>query len=136
MSMYLPNIFPMVLNVSPSKQIETSVEVLPDLVVWLGFLLLFQIKHSTTQIHLTQPHKLWVIFENIFLNQGLSQKRRCRIHLHRNSRRSNPFHVRDPLLMELVIHGFWVYPITCKYFNQSYFCKDNDFVLERIEIGY
>ena len=117
MSMYLPNMFPMVLNDSSSKQIETSVEVLLDLVMWLGFLFLFEIKHPPTQIHLTQPHKLWVIFENIFLNQVLSQKRRCRIHLHRNSRGSNPLHMRDPLLMDLAIHNFWIYPITCKYFN-------------------
>ena len=75
MSMYLPNMFPMVLNVSSSKQIETSVEVLPDIVMWLGFLLLFEVKHPPTQIHLTWPHKLSVIFENIFLNQGLSQKK-------------------------------------------------------------
>ena len=109
MSMYLPNMFPMVLNVSSSKQIHTSVEVLPDLVMWLGFLLLFEIKHTHTQIHLTWPHiKLWVIFKNIFLNQGLSQKIRCRIHMHRNSRGFNPLHVRDPLIIELVIHGFWV----------------------------
>jgi len=109
MSMYLLNMFPMVLNVSSSKQIETSVEVLLDLVMRLGFLLLFEIKHPPTQIYLTRPHiKLWVIFENIFLNQGFSKKRRFRIHLHRNSIGSNPLHVRDPLLMELVIHGFWV----------------------------
>ena len=106
MSMYLPNMFPMVLNYSSSKQIETSVEELANLVMWLGFLLLIEIKHPPTQIHLTSPKKLWVIFKNIFLNQGLSQKIRCRIHLHRNSRGSNPLHVRDPLLMELVIHGF------------------------------
>ena len=74
MSMHLPNMFPMVLNVSSSKQIETSVEELPNLVMWLGFLLLIEIKHPPTQIHLTRPHKLWIIFLNIFLNQGLSQK--------------------------------------------------------------
>ena len=108
MSMYLPNMFPMVLDVSSSKRIETSVEVLSDIVMSLGLLLLFEVKHPPTQIHLTRPHKLWVIFLNIFLNQGLSQKRRCIIHLHRNSRGYNPLHVRDPLLMELVIHSFWV----------------------------
>ena len=129
--MYLPNMFPMFLNVSSSKQIKTSVEVLTDIVMWFG-LLLFEVKHPPTEIRLMWPHKLCVIFENIFLNQGLSQKRRCRIHLHRNTRGYNPLHVRDPLLMELVIHGFWVYPITCKYFYQSYFCKDNAFLLECI----
>ena len=71
--MHLPNMFPMVLNVSSSKQIETSVEVLPDLVMWLVFLLLFEIKHPPTQINLMRPQiKLLVIFENICLNQGLS----------------------------------------------------------------
>ena len=75
MSMYLPNMFPMVLNVSSSKQIETSVEVLPDIVMWLGFLLLFETKHPPSQIHLMRPHKLRVIFENIFLNQGFSKKK-------------------------------------------------------------
>ena len=124
MYMYLPNMFPMVLNVSSSKQIKTSVEVLPDLVMWLGFLLLFKIKHPPTQIHLTRPHiKLWVIFENIFLNQGLSQKIRCRIHLHRNSRGSSPLHVRDPLLMELVIHGLWVSQLLVKFSIRVIFAK-------------
>ena len=108
MSMYLPNKFPMVLNDSSSIGVETSVEELPDLVMWLGFLLLFEIKHPPTQIHLTRPHKLWIIFKNTCLNQGLSQKRKCRIHLNTNSRGSNPLHVRDPLLMDLVIHVFLV----------------------------
>ena len=63
MSMYLPNMFPMVLNVSSSKQIETSIQMLPGLVMWLSFLLIFEIKHPPTQIHLTWPDiKLWVIF--------------------------------------------------------------------------
>ena len=72
--MYLPNMFPMVLKVSWSKQIETSVELLPDLVMWLGFLLLFEIKHPPTQIHLTRPHKLWIIFEIFSLTKVYLKK--------------------------------------------------------------
>ena len=37
-----------------------------DLVIWLGFLLLFEIKHPPTQIHLTRPHKQWFIFFRYF----------------------------------------------------------------------